>query len=106
MMLEWILNERLVTGGLMAGAVMGPLAGWFLRRLAQRRGKPVDSLRAAAWMVAVAGPSLLVAWGVYNFVVESFGLDRLASVGINAVFFAGLGIGLGTAYCRHQRVQR
>ena len=94
-MLNWILDPSHIQGLLWALAAATP-AGAALA-LPLWRGRPGTPLpkRRGYWLAALAGPIVLALWHIYNAIEDRFGLDSLAALGLNALIFLSLGVGIG-----------
>lgn len=84
---EWMEQVRLVDRVLFALALAGPLI--VATAVAILRRRPVVAGYRDRWvMAALAAPALFIMWIVYNTIVDRWGLDSVAGLGVNALVFA------------------
>lgn len=88
---DWMERVGLVDWVLLGFAVAGP-GSCALLAAAFRRRPFVTSHRPHWVLAALAGPLLYILWKVYNVVVDSWGLDSVAGLGVNAALFAGVAL--------------
>lgn len=88
-MLDLLLNDTFFLAGLIALAILTPLAAWGLWRL--RPGLPLRALIAGG----ASGPIALALWGIHNAVLGLFGFAHVASALVMLALGSGIGLGLG-----------
>ena len=94
-MLNWILVPSHVEWATIALALATPVLALLAWGALLSRGRRDVRHSRGFWLAALAGPLVLVLWRVYNAIEDRFGLDSLAALGLNALIFLGLGLGVG-----------
>ncbi len=84
---EWMEQVRLVDRVLFALALAGPPI--VATTVAILRRRPVVTMFRDRWvMSALSMPALFIMWVVYNAIVDRWGLDSVAGLGVNVLVFA------------------